>query len=103
MSKYGSIQTSTTSYKTLEEKEDDDFLLKVGKKTKEDNANILSLLSFWWCNSIVTLGYKRPLEHYDLPSVSESDDVAQLSKKLEENWEIEMRSPQPSFVRALRK
>lgn len=46
-----------------------------GVRSPEDTANWLSSLTFWWCNALIMLGYRRALEHTDLPAVSESDDA----------------------------
>ncbi|EPS37568.1 hypothetical protein H072_8744 [Dactylellina haptotyla CBS 200.50] len=35
--------------------------------SREKNSNILSQLSFWWINNLMTVGYNRPLELNDIP------------------------------------
>jgi len=103
---YGSIQTEKGEYRPLGRDSEDlsaEFLEKNGAPSPEDDLNIFSKVLFWWCNTIVRIGYKRPLEHADLPAVSEKDDVVKLSREFEENWQQELKLDQPSLVRALRK
>ena len=107
------------------------LLAQYGAPSKEGSANFLSRWFFWWCNGIVSLGYKRPLQHTDLPAVLDRDDAARyeprnllipglrrtdaplpptlspymlrVSAVFEQNWAEERAQPKPSLVRALRK
>ncbi|KAG9510799.1 Multidrug resistance-associated protein 1 [Fragariocoptes setiger] len=42
-------------------------------RSPEQDASILSVLTFWWLNSIMLLGYKRPLTQDDIYSVRHED------------------------------
>ena len=47
-----------------------------GRPSPEIKANWLNQAFFWWCNSLIGLGYRRPLQHEDLPAVLDRDDAA---------------------------
>jgi len=66
-------------YTTLNESADEVYFADEathGKPSKEATANFLSQWFFWWVNSLIVLGYQRPLQHEDLPAVIERDDAA---------------------------
>lgn len=51
--------------------------------TPEENASFLSRVFFSYCNALVKLGFKRPLEHDDLWNVSEEDEAAAVSGRFQ--------------------
>ncbi|KAG2442750.1 hypothetical protein HXX76_002831 [Chlamydomonas incerta] len=53
------------------------------RNTPEDNAGFLSRVFFSYCNALVKLGFKRPLEHDDLWDVSEDDEAAAVSGRFQ--------------------
>ncbi|KAJ1959052.1 hypothetical protein IWQ62_004767, partial [Dispira parvispora] len=42
----------------------------------ELGANILSILTYWWMNPLLALGYKRPLEEVDLYKLRPQDSAS---------------------------
>lgn len=50
------------------------------------NANVSSILSFYWIGSLVALGFKKPLDLEDVPQLAGIDSVKEafplLSDKL---------------------
>ncbi len=39
------------------------------------SAGFLSQMTFWWLNPLLSLGYKRPLEQSDMPSLGKEDET----------------------------
>jgi ATP-binding cassette subfamily C (CFTR/MRP) protein 2 len=39
------------------------------------SAGFLSHMTFWWLNPLLSLGYKRPLEQTDMPSLGKEDEA----------------------------
>lgn len=44
-------------------------------------AGILNLMSFWWLNSLLSLGYKSPLDPSDIPRVCKEDEAETAHNK----------------------
>jgi len=59
-------------------------------KSPEVTANYLSRLTFWWFNSILITGYKRPLEESDLYPLNEVDKAGSWVPAFEKQWRKEM-------------
>ena len=51
-----------------------------------ENANIFSLLFFWWMNDTLKLGSKRPLQDEDLFPLQDEFKTEALVEKLEREW-----------------
>ena len=49
----------------------------------ESSANLLSILSFSWLNSLMALGYSRPLVDDDLYGLNTEDQAPMLAKKFQ--------------------
>ncbi|OCT93914.1 multidrug resistance-associated protein 1 isoform X2 [Xenopus laevis] len=61
-----------------------------GKKDNpEKNASLLSRLTYSWYSSIITLGYKKPLEREDLFELNDSDSSYTVIPIFEKNWRNE--------------
>ena len=50
------------------------------------SANFLSLLSFWWMNSVFKIGSKRPLKQSDFLPLHEQDRTRDLTERLQKEW-----------------
>ena len=50
------------------------------------SANFLSLLSFWWMNSVFKIGSKRPLKQSDFLPLHEKDRTRDLTERLQKEW-----------------
>ena len=70
-------------YETIATKEDDDTD-QPSHPTK--SANFLSLLTFWWMNSIFKTGSKRPLNRTDFLPLHEEDRTRDVTERLQMEW-----------------
>nr|XP_034196002.1 probable multidrug resistance-associated protein lethal(2)03659 isoform X1 [Osmia lignaria]XP_034196003.1 probable multidrug resistance-associated protein lethal(2)03659 isoform X1 [Osmia lignaria]XP_034196004.1 probable multidrug resistance-associated protein lethal(2)03659 isoform X1 [Osmia lignaria]XP_034196006.1 probable multidrug resistance-associated protein lethal(2)03659 isoform X1 [Osmia lignaria]XP_034196007.1 probable multidrug resistance-associated protein lethal(2)03659 isoform len=75
-----------------------------------ENANPLSILTFWWILKLFIIGYKKELKEEDLYSPLKEDKSSYLGQRIVKNWEIEVKrhekrkdSPKPSLFRVLYK
>ena len=50
------------------------------------SASLLSLLSFWWMNSVFKIGFKRPLKQSDFLPLHEKDRTRDLTERLQKEW-----------------
>ena len=67
-------------------KANDPFILAGGdyrNQSPEDEASVLSIITFWWLNSIMWLGYKRALTQEDLYSVKPDERTEIVSQKFD--------------------
>jgi ATP-binding cassette subfamily C (CFTR/MRP) protein 1 len=48
-----------------------------------DSANVLSKWTFWWLNSLLALGYKRPLQTEDVPELPPAEQAQTLADEFE--------------------
>ena len=73
------------------------------KECPEESANFWSLITFSWMNSIMVLGYKKPLTEDDLWDVNQEDYARTVSEEFERVWSEERRrhGSKPSLTRAL--
>lgn len=55
-------------------------------ESPEHKANILSVVTWWWMNHVMWVGYQRPLEENDLPHVNPKRSIAVISSNLNENF-----------------
>lgn len=53
-------------------------------RSPETEASIMSLMTFWWLNSMIYLGYKRALNQDDLYSVKTEDKTEVVSRKYDQ-------------------
>ncbi|CAG8759895.1 27966_t:CDS:10, partial [Gigaspora margarita] len=71
----------------------------------ETKANLLSKLTFWWVNDLMSLGYKRPLEKDDLYVLNDERTAKILTDKFETEWKKEIEKialgKNPSLVKTL--
>ncbi|KAK9761312.1 hypothetical protein K7432_013885 [Basidiobolus ranarum] len=67
----------------------------------EENANIFSHIVFWWLNSLMFKGYKRPLEKEDLYDLGETYSSHNLSVRFGNAWKGEFQRPKASLFHAL--
>ena len=56
------------------------------KQSPMENANIFSLLFFWWMNDTLKFGSKRPLQDEDLFPLQDEFKTEALVHKLETEW-----------------
>nr|XP_003705867.1 PREDICTED: probable multidrug resistance-associated protein lethal(2)03659 isoform X1 [Megachile rotundata]XP_012146728.1 PREDICTED: probable multidrug resistance-associated protein lethal(2)03659 isoform X1 [Megachile rotundata]XP_012146729.1 PREDICTED: probable multidrug resistance-associated protein lethal(2)03659 isoform X2 [Megachile rotundata]XP_012146730.1 PREDICTED: probable multidrug resistance-associated protein lethal(2)03659 isoform X1 [Megachile rotundata] len=79
-------------------------------KNPRQNANLLSILTFWWILKLFIVGYKKELEEEDLYCPLREDRSSYLGERIVKYWEIEVKrhekkkdSPKPSLFRVLYK
>jgi len=70
------------SYETIETEDDDTNQ----PSHPMQSANFLSLLTFWWMNSTLKKGSKRPLNQSDLLPLHEKDRTRDLTERLQKEW-----------------
>lgn len=56
------------------------------KENPRRNANIFSILSFWWLNNFLFTGSRRSLENEDLFPLLEEDKTKTSTEKLQQIW-----------------
>lgn len=56
------------------------------KKAPEKNTSLLSMLTFWWINDLLSTGYARDLKRDDLWEIDDAEKSATVTKKLECVW-----------------
>ncbi|XP_036139278.1 probable multidrug resistance-associated protein lethal(2)03659 isoform X2 [Monomorium pharaonis] len=56
------------------------------------NANVISILTFWWTRQIFRTGYKKDLEETDLYVTLTQDKTSKLGELIGKAWEIEVDS-----------
>ena len=61
------------------------------KENPKKNANIFSILSFWWVGELLAIGHKRPLENDDLFPLLDEDKTQASTEKLQQTWNEETR------------
>jgi len=59
---------------------------KASRKAPEKNSSLLSVLTFWWINSLINTGYKRDLTRDDLWEIDDAEKSERVTKKLEQVW-----------------
>ena len=59
------------------------------KENPKKNANIFSILSFWWVGELLAIGNKRPLENDDLFPLLDEDKTQTSTEKLQQTWNEE--------------
>lgn len=77
------------------------FVFEGNKPCPESSANLFSILTFSWLNSIMRLGFSRPLVDDDLYGLNPEDQAPLLAIKFKKAWEIECKRPKPKLLRAL--
>eukprot|EP00051_Salpingoeca_urceolata_P006609 m.87350 g.87350 ORF g.87350 m.87350 type:complete len:1483 (+) comp14906_c0_seq3:85-4533(+) len=74
------------------------------RECPEERATLLSVITFWWMNSTMVKGYRRPLQGDDLFELNRQDQADLISEKFHRNWRRELESPgKPSMLRAMRR
>ena len=73
---------SKKGYETIEADENDD----TSSSHPTKSASFLSLLTFWWMNSIFKTGSKRPLNQSDFLPLHEKDRTRDLTEGLQKEW-----------------
>ncbi|KAI9109391.1 hypothetical protein K1719_019445 [Acacia pycnantha] len=56
------------------------------KQTKLSHVNFFSKLTFSWINSLLSLGYSKPLALEDIPSLVSEDEAAVAYQKFSHEW-----------------
>lgn len=80
-----------------DKKAQDPFILtgeEYRNRSPENEASILSMLTYWWLNTVMWIGYKRPLTQDDLYAIKPEDRTEAVSQKFEELLE-------PAILKAL--
>lgn len=57
------------------------------RQSPEWNTNIFSLITFWWLNPLVYLGYKQPLKQHDLYGLSSDRRTKPTFDTFSQYWE----------------
>ncbi|XP_032671366.1 probable multidrug resistance-associated protein lethal(2)03659 [Odontomachus brunneus] len=82
-------------------------------KNPRQNANVISLLTYWWTRKIFRVGYKKELEETDLYATLTQDRASYLGELIDKVWQAEVKSCQkrngskkkdvskPKLIRAL--
>ncbi|XP_076749193.1 putative multidrug resistance-associated protein lethal(2)03659 [Xylocopa sonorina] len=77
-------------------------------KNPRQNANPLSVATFWWILKLFVVGYKKELDEDDLYSPLSEDKSDYLGQLIVKNWENEVKqckqrkgNPKPSLLRVL--
>ncbi|XP_028790444.1 ABC transporter C family member 8-like [Neltuma alba] len=76
-----STQTTTMSEPLLAQKDEN-------KESKLARANFFSKLTFSWINSLLNLGYSKPLALEDIPSLVSEDEAALAYEKFSHGWDF---------------
>ncbi|KYN37378.1 hypothetical protein ALC56_08282 [Trachymyrmex septentrionalis] len=61
-------------------------------KNPRQNANVISILTFWWTRKIFRTGYKKDLEETDLYATLTQDRTNNLGEIIAKAWEREVES-----------
>ncbi|EFN85517.1 Probable multidrug resistance-associated protein lethal(2)03659 [Harpegnathos saltator] len=61
-------------------------------KNPRQNANVISLLTYWWTRKIFRVGYKKELEETDLYATLTQDRTSYLGEIIAKAWEAEVES-----------
>lgn len=77
--------------------------IKVTRACAYDGANFISRILYTWIFPLYKLGYSRPLEFTDLYRCAEKDEVSRVTKKLQVQWDRELKRKKPSLYRALKR
>ncbi|OKL64198.1 hypothetical protein UA08_00273 [Talaromyces atroroseus] len=56
-------------------------------ESPEHGANLLSIITWWWMNHVMFVGYQRPLEELDLPRVNPKRSIAVITPALNQNFQ----------------
>lgn len=67
-------------------------------KTPEENANLLSILTFWWLTSLFKIGYQRPLEMEDLNFLKGIDHADPSARLFYKSWNKELKKAQQKNI-----
>ncbi|XP_058886564.1 multidrug resistance-associated protein 1-like, partial [Acipenser ruthenus] len=59
----------------------------------ERKVSFFSRVTYWWFNSVITLGYKRPLQREDLFELSDDDSSYTVCPSFEKQWRKEIIGP----------
>lgn len=73
------------------------------KVNPETTANFFSKITFQFCNELIRMGYKRPLDAKDLWPLQNEDQSDKLYKDFEVIWEEEKKRENPNLIRAIAK
>jgi ATP-binding cassette, subfamily C (CFTR/MRP), member 1 len=68
---------STISEKYFEEK---------SHGSVQSNVNLLSFVTFWWSNYLISVGYKRDLTHEDLYEIEHRHKSKAIIEKVDNEW-----------------
>nr|XP_033798422.1 multidrug resistance-associated protein 1-like isoform X2 [Geotrypetes seraphini] len=60
------------------------------KSNSEKNASFCSKVTYSWYSSVITLGYKKPLEREDLFELNENDSAYRVCPSFEKHWRKEV-------------
>eukprot|EP00466_Bigelowiella_natans_P000729 jgi/Bigna1/74417/fgenesh1_pg.29_\ len=80
--------------------------LEYEHRCPEDDAGLLSILTFWWMNGIMQKGFDHPLAESELMPPSQKERPHRLYNSFEKEWEsqkLEYDTETPSLIRVLRR
>mmetsp|Transcript_42910 Transcript_42910/g.71422 ORF Transcript_42910/g.71422 Transcript_42910/m.71422 type:complete len:1444 (-) Transcript_42910:118-4449(-) len=75
----------------------------VANENPGSKANFLSRLTFWWLNSIIALGYSRPLEQRDLYSLQDPLRTHSLLSRIKDPWDKQEKEERRSLTKVIGK
>jgi hypothetical protein len=67
----------------------------------EESATFFSLITFWWINPFMALGYKQALATGDLWAVNTRDQAQNVSGSFQQAWARRVAAGKPSLLFAL--
>ncbi|KAN0023381.1 hypothetical protein ACTFIU_011551 [Dictyostelium citrinum] len=71
-----------------------------GKKSAEENSNFISWLTFSWADRFVVHCFRHVLQLSHIWDLASYDKSAYLAEKIAASWDIEIKKPKPSYIRA---
>ncbi len=67
------------------------FFCAQRKPSPYETATFLSQLTWWWQNGQIWHGWRRPLQHEDLPDLNQVDKSRNVAPVFQKNLNAEMR------------
>ena len=78
--------TASLILSTLREPNYKETSFKKTRKAPEKNSSLLSVLTFWWINHLINIGFRRDLTRDDLWEIDEAEKARYVTEKFEKVW-----------------
>ena len=78
--------TASLVLSTLREPNYKETSFKKTRRAPEKNSSLLSVLTFWWINHLISTGFKRDLTRDDLWEIDEAEETRTVTEKIESVW-----------------